>query len=149
MKFRKAAKNGLGTGSTLDLTPVVDVVFNLLIFFALSLNFAATSGGINVKLPSASSAEPVKIEQLTINLTKDGSIVYNDDTIDEAELKKKLNEVEDKESLVIIRADNDVPHGKVVEVMDIAKSEGLSKLAFAVQASPSLPQEEQEENDEE
>lgn len=144
MKFRKAAKNGVGTGSTLDLTPVVDVVFNLLIFFALSLNFAATSGGINVKLPSATSAEPVKIEQLTINLTKDGGIVYNDDTIDENELKEKLKEVEDKDSLVIIRADNDVPHGKVVQIMDIAKSEGLSKLAFAVQAAPTLPQEENE-----
>lgn len=145
MKFRKKTKNGAGTGSTLDLTPVVDVVFNLLIFFALSLNFAATSGGINVKLPSATSAEPVKIEQLTINLTKDGSIVYNDDTVDEGELKKKLQEVKDKDSLVIIRADNDVPHGKVVEIMDIAKSEGLSKLAFAVQASPSLPTDDNQE----
>lgn len=145
MKFRKAPKNGAGTGSALDLTPVVDIVFNLLIFFALSLNFAATSGGINVKLPSATSAEPVKIEQLTINLTKDGGIVYNDDTVDEDQLKAKLQEVEDKDSLVIIRADNDVPHGKVVEIMDIAKSEGLSKLAFAVQASPTLPQDDNDE----
>ena len=145
MKFRKRTKNGIGTGSTLDLTPVVDVVFNLLIFFALSLNFAATSGGINVKLPSATSAEPVKIEQLTINLTKDGSIVYNDKTVDAEELTKKLQEVKDKDSLVIIRADNDVPHGKVVQVMDIAKSEGLSKLAFAVQAPPSFPENDEDE----
>ncbi len=145
MRFRRKTKNGVGTGSALDLTPVVDVVFNLLIFFALSLNFAATSGGINVKLPSASSAEPVKIEQLTINLTKDGSIVYNDNTIDEAELTKTLKEVKDKDSLVIIRADNDVPHGKVVQIMDIAKSEGLSKLAFAVQASPAFPKDEESE----
>lgn len=145
MKFKKARKKGSGNGSTLDLTPVVDVVFNLLIFFALSLNFAATSGGINVKLPSATSAEPVKIEQLTINLTKDGGIVYNDDTVDEAGLKKKLQEVKDKESLVIIRADNDVPHGKVVEIMDIAKSVGLSKLAFAVQAAPSFPKDDNEQ----
>ena len=142
MKFRRKAKDGSGIGSALDLTPVVDVVFNLLIFFALSLNFAATSGGINVKLPSATSAEPVKLEQLTINLTKDGNIVYNDSTIDAAELAQKLKEVKDKDSLVIIRADNDVPHGKVVEIMDIAKSEGLSKLAFAVQAQPSLPKDE-------
>ena len=145
MKFKKQRKKKSSDGATLDLTPIVDVVFNLLIFFALSLNFAATSGGINVKLPSATSAEPVKIEQLTINLTKDGGIVYNDDTIDESELKKKLQEVEDKESLVIIRADNDVPHGKVVEIMDIAKSEGLSKLAFAVQASPTAPTNDDEE----
>jgi biopolymer transport protein ExbD len=145
MRFKRKTKNGIGTGSALDITPVVDVVFNLLIFFALTLNFVATSGGINVKLPSASSAEPVKLEQLTINLTKDGSIVYNDNTIDTAELSTILKEVKDKESLVIIRADNDVPHGKVVEIMDIAKSEGLSKLAFAVQAMPALLEKEKEE----
>ncbi len=145
MRFKRKTKNGAGTGSALDITPVVDVVFNLLIFFALTLNFAATSGGINVKLPSASSAEPVKLEQLTINLTKDGSIVYNNDTIDAAKLSTILKEVKDKDSLVIIRADNDVPHGKVVEIMDIAKSEGLSKLAFAVQASPALPKDEKSE----
>ncbi len=139
MKFRKRKNEKTGVGSTLDLTPIVDVVFNLLIFFALSLNFAATSGGINVKLPSASSAEPVKSEQVTINLTQAGLVYYNDKEINMDDLSAKLQEIEDKESIVIIRADNSVPHGQVVEVMDIVKSEGFSKLAIAVdQASGSL-----------
>ncbi|MEM7008019.1 MAG: biopolymer transporter ExbD [Thermodesulfobacteriota bacterium] len=132
MRFRKQKNAKAGTGATLDLTPIVDVVFNLLIFFALSLNFAATSGGINVKLPSASSAEPVKTEQLTINLTQAGQIYYNDKEINIDDLAPKLGEIEDKDSIVIIRADNTVPHGQVVEVMDIVKSEGFSKLAIAV-----------------
>ncbi len=132
MRFRKQKNEKTGSGATLDLTPVVDVVFNLLIFFALSLNFAATSGGINVKLPSASSAEPVKTEQLTINLTQAGKIYYNDKEIEIDDLAPKLEAIEDKDSIVIIRADNSVPHGQVVEVMDIVKSEGFSKLAIAV-----------------
>jgi len=140
MKFRKQKNGKSGAGATLDLTPIVDVVFNLLIFFALSLNFAATSGGINVKLPSASSAEPVKTEQLTVNLTQAGQVYYNDKEINIDELAPKLQEIEDKDSLIIIRADNTVAHGKVVEVMDIVKSEGFSKLAIAVdQAAGSLP----------
>jgi biopolymer transport protein ExbD len=139
MRFRKLKKEKSGVGATLDLTPIVDVVFNLLIFFALSLNFAATSGGINVKLPSASSAEPVKSEQLTINLTQAGQVYYNDKEINIDELPAKLQSIEDKESIVIIRADNNVPHGQVVEVMDIVKSEGFSKLAIAVdQASGAI-----------
>jgi biopolymer transport protein ExbD len=139
MRFRKHKKEKSGVGATLDLTPIVDVVFNLLIFFALSLNFAATSGGINVKLPSASSAEPVKSEQLTINLTQAGQLYYNDKEINMDELPAKLKSIEDKESIVIIRADNAVPHGQVVEVMDIVKSEGFSKLAIAVdQASGAI-----------
>ena len=144
MKFRRQRKNRTGTGATLDITPVVDVVFNLLIFFALSFNFAATSGGINVKLPSATSVEPIKTEQLTISLTKDGKVFYNDKTVDLKELNKKLKAVKNKDSLVIIRADNDVPHGKVVQIMDIAKSGGLSKLAFAVQPASTLGEEEEE-----
>lgn len=139
MRFRKQKNGKPGVGATLDLTPIVDVVFNLLIFFALSLNFAATSGGINVKLPSASSAEPVKSEQLTINLTQAGQVYYNDKEINIDELPAKLQSIEDKESIVIIRADNNVPHGQVVEVMDIVKSEGFSKLAIAVdQASGTI-----------
>jgi biopolymer transport protein ExbD len=132
MKFRKQKNEKTGVGSTLDLTPIVDVVFNLLIFFALSLNFAATSGGINVKLPSASSAEPVKSEQLTINLTQAGQVYYNDKEINIDDLSSKLQDIEDKDSLIIIRADNSVPHGQVVEIMDIVKTEGFSKLAIAV-----------------
>ncbi|MEK6224618.1 MAG: biopolymer transporter ExbD, partial [Thermodesulfobacteriales bacterium] len=127
MKFRKQKNEKTGVGSTLDLTPIVDVVFNLLIFFALSLNFAATSGGINVKLPSASSAEPVKSEQLTINLTQAGQVYYNDKEINIDDLPSKLQDIEDKDSLIIIRADNSVPHGQVVEIMDIVKTGGFSK----------------------
>jgi len=123
MKFRKQKNEKTGIGSTLDLTPIVDVVFNLLIFFA----------------PSASSAEPIKSEQLTINLTQAGQVYYNDKEINIDDLPSKLQDIEDKDSLIIIRADNSVPHGQVVEIMDIVKTGGFSKLAIAVdQAKGSL-----------
>ena len=129
----KRSKSG---GGGLDLTPIADVVFNLLIFFAVTLSFAATSGGINVKLPSASSADPVEKEEITVNLTEDGKLFYNDTSVDIAGLAEKLKEVKNKESVIIIRADNTVPHGKVVQVMDTVKSEGLSKIAIAVDQAP-------------
>ena len=133
MKFRQKSPRRLGSISNLDLTPMVDVVFNLLIFFALSLNFVTSSGGINVKLPEASSAKPIKAENITINLTKEGEIYYNKEVSSIDQIKNKLKEVKDKTSLVIIRADDQVEHGKVVQAMDAAKSEGFSKLAIAVQ----------------
>ena len=137
MKFRKQAKKSrLNSITSLDLTPMVDVVFNLLIFFALSLNFVASSGGINVNLPEASSAKPIKTENITINLTRSGKIYYNKEIATKAQIKQKLKEVKDKSSLIIIRADNEVEHGKVVEAMDIAKIEGFSKLAIAVDQVP-------------
>ncbi len=137
MKFRKENGKKIGFATAVDLTPVVDTVFNLLIFFALSLNFAATSGGINVKLPKASSAEPVKAEQLTINLTKDGKLYLNDKVITSEKLSETLEKNQDKDSLVIIRADSLVSHGRVVEVMDTVKGKGFSRLAIAVEHTPS------------
>ncbi|HWP93141.1 MAG TPA: biopolymer transporter ExbD [Thermodesulfobacteriota bacterium] len=137
MKFRNGNEKKARFAAAVDLTPIVDTVFNLLIFFALSLNFAATSGGINVRLPKAATAEPIKAEQLTISLTKDDKLYLNDKTISLDELSKTLEKNRDKESLVIIRADNAVPHGRVVEVMDMVKTQGFSRLAIGVeQASP-------------
>ena len=136
MRFRKDNDLKKGLASTLDLTPIVDVVFNLLIFFALSLNFAVTSGGINVKLPKASSAEPVRAEELTINLTADGKMYLNDKVITLERLSQKLKEKQNKDSIVVIRADSLVTHGRVVEAMDTVRSNGFSRLAIAVDQPP-------------
>jgi len=137
VRFRKDNRKKSGFGAGVDITPIVDTVFNLLIFFALSLNFAATSGGINLKLPKASSAEPVKFEQLTINLTKEEKLYLNDKITTLKELSQTLQKDKNKESLVIIRADSVVPHGKVVEIMDTVKTHGFSRLAIAVEHAPS------------
>lgn len=136
MNFKRKSRNKLNAISALDLTPMIDVVFNLLIFFAVSLNFVATSGGINVNLPEASSAKPIKTENITIDLSKSGKMYFNNEVATKEEIKNKLKEVKDKNSLIIIRADNDVKHGKVVEAMDLAKIEGFSKLAIAVDQIP-------------
>ena len=95
-----------------------------------------TSGGINVKLPKATSAEPVKAEQLTINLTKDGKTYLNDKEITAEKLAETLGKNQNKESVVIIRADSVVTHGRVVEVMDMVREKGFSKLAIAVEQNP-------------
>lgn len=126
-------KNGQGVLSNLDLTPVVDVVFNLLIFFALSLNFAAQTSGIKVKLPKASAAEQVRTKDITINLTNEGKLFLNDEEVDTKSIIEKLKKIEKKDILVIIKADNSVNHGSVVETMDIVKSNGFSRLAIAVE----------------
>lgn len=132
MNFRSKKINNRGVGSALDLTPVVDIVFNLLIFFALSLNFAAASRGIDIKLPSASSAKTIRSDQVTVNLTKEGLTFLNDKKITLEQLGPMLKEKADKKSLVIIRADSEVEHGKVVRIMDIIKSQDLNRIAIAV-----------------
>jgi len=138
MKFKKDNKNKKkkGLGGAVDLTPVVDTVFNLLIFFALSLNFAATSGSISVNLPKATSVEPVKPQELTINIDKEGKLFLDKNPISIEELTDRLEKTSDKNSLIIIRADSSVTHGRVVEIMDIAREAEFSRLAIAVEAAP-------------
>ena len=63
---------------SLDLTPIVDVVFNLLIFFALSLNFSQITSSLNIKLPKAGSSEVITDKQIVVSIEK-GNKIYSSD----------------------------------------------------------------------
>jgi biopolymer transport protein ExbD/biopolymer transport protein TolR len=134
MQFRRARRSP----PQLDITPVVDTVFNLMIFFALSLNFIAVPG-IPVNLPRASSyAEAQQNKEISISITSDGTLAVNGQPVTRAELEAQLASQKEKapDSLVVINADTDARHGGVVEVMDIARKAGLSRLAIATQPRP-------------
>lgn len=119
--------------SQLDMTPLVDVVFNLLIFFMLSTTFVTTPG-IKINLPEASSKElKVQEKEVRIALTKSGKIYLNRKLVSLGDVRNILKQKAriNPKMLVIIQADEQVIHGKVVQIMDIAKTSGLNKLAIA------------------
>jgi biopolymer transport protein ExbD len=130
MVFRRIRRTRPG----LDLTPLGDTVLNLLIFFMLSSSFAFQPG-IRVRLPEAASKEEEPKQDLVLVLTRDQRLYLNDDPIQlpdlEALLRQHLRERND--AVVIIKADRDVLHGHVVEVMDIAKGAGAVRLAIATE----------------
>jgi biopolymer transport protein ExbD len=129
MNFRRKEREG----AQLDMTPLVDVVFNLLIFFMLSTTFVTTPG-IKINLPEASSKElKVQEKEVRVALTKKGKIYLNRKLVTLDDVRKILKQKAriNPKMLVIIQADAQVTHGKVVEIMDIAKTSGLSKLAIA------------------
>lgn len=130
MNFRK--KNDREP-ATLDMTPLVDVVFNLLIFFMLSTTFVTTPG-IKINLPEASSKElKVKEKEVRIAMTRNGKIYLNRKLVTLDDVRKTLKQKAriNPKMLVIIQADKQVTHGKVVQIMDIAKTAGLNRLAIA------------------
>ncbi len=125
-------RKGPDTRSTIDLAPIVDVVFNLLIFFALTLNFAISSG-IKVNLPKA-TGEIVEIKDVNINISKDGKVYFNDMLMPSSNsLKQEFQKIPNKDTLIIIRADSEAMHGPVVNTMDLAKTQGFSKIAIGVE----------------
>lgn len=129
MRFTKRRESGK---SPIDLAPIVDVVFNLLIFFALTLNFAISSG-IKVNLPKA-TGEIVEIKDVNIHIAKDGKVYFNDVLMrSERSLKREFEKIPNKDTLVIIRADSQAMHGPVVSTMDLAKTQGFSKIAIGVE----------------
>jgi len=118
-----------------DLTPMVDVVFLLLIFFMISTTFVETPG-LTVKLPEA-SAQAVEREpkEIRIYLSRDGVINYQDRKLSIDEFKGLLEgkRAAAAETTFLLLADKDAKHGKVVTLMDLAREAGFLKLAIATE----------------
>lgn len=119
-----------------DITPMIDVVFLLLIFFMISTTFINTPG-IKITLPEAASDE-IKTEKTTIRLaiSDKGEIYIDDEKVGMEALANVFISAakEAKESIVIISADENASHGTVVKVMDSAKHSGITRLAIETQA---------------
>src|SRR5262245_24523779 len=136
MQFRPTHRGRAGLDLTplravsLSITPLVDTMLTLLIFVLL-LGALAIQPGIRVRLPEAASKDEEPKPDLVLVLTRDNRLYLNDDPLQPDELGARLQErIRDRrDGVVVIRADKEVLHGRVVELMDIAKSAGAVRLA--------------------
>ncbi len=120
-----------GFSNHLDLTPIVDVVFNLLIFFALSLNFTPAVRGIQIKVPEVGSpVENVKEEKVIVSVYEDGRIFLNERLVSLKGLGESLRQSPDKSATAVIKAEENVSHGTIVDIMASVKAAGYTKLAL-------------------
>lgn len=122
--------------AALEVTPLVDIVFLLLIFFLLTATYVKNPN-LDINLPKASLNQVTSRERdITIGITKQGEIRYDNQEISVEKLEGILRAeyAERSDSIVVIRADEGSRHGRVVEVMDMAKRVGFARLAIATQA---------------
>jgi biopolymer transport protein ExbD len=119
---------------SMSITPLVDTMLTLLIFVLL-LGAFAIHPGIRVRLPEATSKEEEPKQDVVLILTRDNRLYLNDEPLSMAELGTRVRERlrNRQDGVVIIKADREVWHGRVVEVMDIAKSAGALRLAIATE----------------
>jgi biopolymer transport protein ExbD len=121
--------------ATFDITPLVDCVLLLLIFFMLTSSFVFQPG-IKVDLPKAATTEPNIKKELVVLITKEGNLFFREQRITlkafKALLKKEI--AANKKAFLIISADKEALHGRVVEVMDTAKLAGIERIAIAALA---------------
>ncbi len=137
MRFARHKARG---EATIDFTAMLDVTFNLVLFFAVSTNFAQTqqTTGFEVDLPRSSAEAVIQGDRdLDVWVGADGTVRVDEQPVDAEGLRTLLTAraKADPTTLVILKADEGVSHGRVVAVMDLAKSLGLQRLAIATKSS--------------
>lgn len=112
---------------------MVDVVFNLLIFFMVSTSFITFQQALPVDLPQAQTAQLQSGTLPTVTITADGSIYVGDAAVSEATLVEALRQEIDVlgNSVVILRADQSVQHGLSVRAMDLIMTAGATRIAIS------------------
>ena len=116
-------------GTAVDLTPMIDVVFQLILFFLVSTTFAILPA-INVNLPESSTAQGADIAGITITMQSNGKMWFNDEQVSFSTLGKKLatfdTEGKKKEEYpVTLEPDENVTNGSIVKVFDVLRTEGF------------------------
>lgn len=127
MQFRARPKRKV----FLNITSLIDVLFLLLIFLMVSTTFLEQPG-IKLELPEAQSAAIIEQKEFMLFVNKEGTIFLNDTEIAIENLEAKLKEVlpEMEKGTIILKADQDLSHGRVVRLMDIVKKSGVKKLVI-------------------
>ena len=124
MEFLRVKKSSLG----LDMAPLIDIVFQLLIFFMLTSAFSYPI--MKLDLPKAATSDPSQSKKIVISLDRAGTVSLNSQTFSLSELKsvleKKLAEVSDKS--VHIQGDEQMPYRYFVQVMDTAREAGATRI---------------------
>lgn len=114
----------------LDIVPLIDVVFLLLIFFMLTSSFVSQPG-IKINLPRAVTSEAILEKNLIITITEGNVIYLNRQVINLKELLPKLKQAAKEGKSLFIKADRDVSLGKIVEVWDFCRDAGITKINIA------------------
>ena len=118
----------------IEIIPMIDTIFFLLVFFMISTLSMTQFKGMPVNLPKAASGQQAPAESAAIMINKDYQIFLDKQAVDQATLGERLRAqiAKNPDLLVVINADDGVEHGHVVEVMDIARSANVAKMAIAV-----------------
>ena len=122
--------------AVINIISLVDVVFLLLIFFTVSATFMEQPA-LKIDLPE-SGAEPPDTdapEPMTVYITSEGEVFFGEQMVRVDELSKIFRESlqEGRPPVLSVKADQDVVHGKVIEVMDLARQSGVEMVTVATE----------------
>ena len=133
MRFKRLKRRtGLSKGQ-LDVTmkvPLIDVMFNLLIFFMLTSNFVIQPG-IKVSLPKAITSEVLSSENLIVTLSGQDLLFLNDKPITIGDLTIQIRQAAMDNKTLLLKADTNASLGRVVEIWDLCREAGVPQINIA------------------
>lgn len=135
MRFKRLKRRTQIRKGQLDIAPLIDVVFLLLIFFMLTSNFIFQPG-IKVSLPKAVTSEVLAGENLVIAVTGQDLLFLNEKPISVSDLMAELKAAAREGKSLLIRADTNASLGRVVEIWDLCRQYGIAQINIATNAKP-------------
>jgi biopolymer transport protein ExbD len=128
----RGGRRGPITG--INVTPMVDVMLVLLVIMMVSAVYIV-SQTLKVELPKTANSDEPAESPLAVTITKEGKYLFDKKSIDEAGLVGKLKAAKaaKKDASLVVTADKESYHGDVVHVIDLAKTEGITKFAINVE----------------
>jgi biopolymer transport protein ExbD len=120
----------------INIVPMIDVIFSILVFFIISTLYLTRSEGLPVNLPKAATTQALRQAQINVTINDKGGIALNREPIELSELEDAVRSLvgSSSESLVVINADERVAHGRVVSVMDRLNQVKGVRLAIAAES---------------
>ncbi len=122
----------------IQMSPLIDVIFLLLIFYAVTTQFV-TDERLKLKLPEAKTAEDAGTGREdtppVVIVAADGTVWIDDALVPEAELEDRIQQIVDRapEGAVILKGDKEADYGVVVHVLDIARSAGATMIQMSAE----------------
>ena len=115
----------------LNLTPLIDIVFLLLVFFVLTTHFVE-EGGVAVRLPSAEAIPEPPEEPVTVTVTREGAVFLGGEEVEPGQLADRLQgELGLEGRPVVVRGDREAPLQAAVGVLEAARRAGAARLVVA------------------
>ena len=140
MAFTPGSKHG--QMADINMTPLIDVMLVLLIIFMVAAPMLTT--GVDVSLPESRTGKNLESDALTITLARDGRIEFEKHFVQEGVLKKELRDraAANRKRPVMVRADHNIPYGRVIAVVDAIREAGFTQVGFITQGVPTVPEKE-------
>ena len=129
MRFKRHTKLEYGL-QQIDIAPLIDVVFLLIIFFMLTSPFTSPSG-IHVKLPKAITSDILKEENFIVTITGEDIIYLNGLILTIKELREELSQIARNGKPILIKADRRASMGRIVEVWDLCRELKIERINIA------------------